>query len=366
MRRAEGAATKEEKVSGVAAMRRAGSDVSDKLHASMLRYFPELVTELGGDPLPLLQQAGIAPEALAEDAPDLRYRQAVPLLEMAAAVLACPDFGMRLAMRQGGCDVFGPLGQVMKNSRTFGEALVYVATHNFAHSLAARIWLRSCRPERAVFSGHDILLDRLPNKAQLVEQILLVGSLGAMELTGGHVRARKVHFRHQPVSAPEIYRRYFRCEVLFDQNEDGVVYSERDMACPIVNPDPESYRAATSYIDTEFTQQLPPLAVQVRGLVIQFLATSHCTNTGIAAKLGVHPRSLHRHLTAEGVTFQQIKDEVRRDAMQYLIQHTDLEFSRISEKLGFAEPSVLTRWCNRWLDASPTKLRLQARNFAHP
>ena len=334
------------------------------VHASILRFFPDLVEELGGQPVSLLHQAGLSPEDVADNAPEQNYRQAIQLLERAASELKCPDFGMRLAKRQGGCDIFGPLGPVMKNARTFGEALVYVATHNFAHSLAARIWLRSCRPERSVFAGHDILLDRIPNKSQAIEQVLLLGSLGAMEMTSGHVHARKVHFRHQPVSSPAVYRRYFGCEVLFGQSEDGVVYSERDMTCPITDPDPTTYLAATSFIETEFTQHSSKLTVQVRGLVIQFLGNGHCTNDEVAAKLNLHPRTLHRRLTAEGTSFQLIKDEVRRDAVLYYIQHTNLEFSWISEKLGFAEPSVLTRRCNLWFSASPTKLRQQARAFA--
>lgn len=246
----------------------------------------------------------------------------------------------------------------MRNSRTFGEALVYVVTHNFAHSLAGRTWLRSCRPEKAVFSGHDILLERLPKRSQAIEQILLLGSLGAMEITGGYVRARKVFFRHQPVSSLERYWRYFRCEILFGQNEDGVVYSEQDMACPVLNPDPETYREATSFIDTEFTHHAPPLFMQVRGLVIQRLRYSHCTNTGIAEKLGLHPRILHRRLAAEGTSFQKIKAGVRRDAILYYIQNTALEFSQISEMVGFAEASELSRFCAKWFGASPTKLRL--------
>ncbi len=327
------------------------------LHASMLRFFPELVAECGGRPDELLRQAGIEQDlALGAD-----YRQTIQLLEQAAATLNCPDFGMRLARRQGGCDIYGPLGPVMKNSPSFGAALRYVATHNYAHSLASRIWLRHCPAERTVFSGHDILLDRIPNKTQAVEQLLLIGSLGAMEITSGHVRARRVHVRHQALSPPDVYRRYFGCEVLFGQNEDGVVFSEQDMACPITNPDPGSYAAATSFIDAEFTQHIPPLPLRVRGWIIQSLGTGRCTNEAVAASLNMHARTLHRRLTAAGTNFQQIKDEVRRDAMLYYIQHTGLEFSRISERLGFAEPSVLTRCCNLWFHASPTKLRLQAR-----
>jgi AraC-like DNA-binding protein len=329
----------------------------DAVHANMLRFFPELVEELGGEPCQLLQRAGIKPEYVPGNTLEASYRETIQLLEFAATELNCPDFGMRLARRQGGCDIYGPLGPVMKNSRTFGEALHYVVTHNFAHSLSARIWLRPSRVERSIFSGHDILLERIPNKTQAVEQILLLGSLGAMEITSGYVRARKVHFRHQPLSPPDVYRRYYGCEVLFGQNEDGVVYSEQDMACPITNPDPTTYQAATSFIDAEFTRHLPPLSVQVRGWVIQCLGTGQCTNEDVSAKLNMHSRTLHRRLTAEGTSFQQIKDDVRRDAMLYYIQHTNLEFSRISEKLGFAEPSVLTRRCNLWFSASPSKMR---------
>jgi len=342
----------------------AQGDAVDALHANMLRFFPELVEELGGQPAQLLHQAGIAAEHMPGETLEASYRQTIQLLELAAAALNCPDFGMRLAWRQGGCDIYGPLGPVMKNSRTFGEALMYVTTHNYAHSLSARIWLRPCRQEKTVFSGHDILLDRIPNKTQAMEQILLLGSLGAMEITGGYVRARKIHFRHQPMSPPEVYRRYYGCEILFGQNEDGVVFSEQDMACPITNPDPTTYQAATSFIDAAFPQHLPPLPVQVRGWVIQFLGTGHCTNEAVAAKFNMHTRTLHRRLIAEGTSFQQIKDDIRRDAMLYYIQHTDLEFSSISERLGFAEPSVLTRRCNLWFSAPPTKLRHRARSHA--
>jgi AraC-like DNA-binding protein len=331
----------------------------DLVHARILRFFPDLVEALGGEPRRLMRRAGLSFENLSDGEPGATYRQVVHLIELAAAELRCPDFGMRLATRQSGGGMFGPLGAVMKNSRTFGDALDYVSKHTYAHSLAARIWLKPSRSERAIFVGHDILLDRMPNKSQAIEQLLLVGHLAAMEITGGQARVRKVHFRHQPVSPLKTYRRYFRCELRFGQNEDGVVFSERDLACPIVDPDPRAYRSATSFIDAEFTRHRPPLRAQARGVIMRLLGTRHCTNDGIAAALNLHPRTLHRHLRAEGTSFQQIKDEVRRDVMLYYLKETALDFAPISEKLGFAEQSVMTRYCNRWFSASPTKLRSQ-------
>lgn len=335
--------------------------VFDVVHAHLLRYFPDLVDSLGGDARYLMQEAGLSPDLLAYGKVGASYRQMIQLIEQAALALDCPDFGMRLATLQGGITIFGPLGLVMQNSTTFGQALDYVISHSFAHSLATRIWLQPCPEEQSIFVGHDILFDRLPNRSQTMEQLMLVGHLAAMEITGGHVRVRRVHFRHQPISPLKTYRRYFGCEVRFGQNENGVFYSEQDWSCPIVAPDSGTYQAITSFIDTHFTRQPPPLHAQVRGVIMQFLGGEHCTNERISAELKLHPRTLHRRLKEEGTSFQLIKDEVRRDVMLYYLQQTNLDFALISERLGFSEQSVMTRSCNRWFATSPSGLRAQAR-----
>ena len=140
-----------------------------------------------------------------------------------------------------------------------------------------------------------------------------------------------------------------------------MVFSDRDLASPIIDPDSKVYEKATSFIDAKFTRRKPPLDAQARGVIMQFLGTEQCRNEQIAAELNLHPKTMHRLLKAEGTSFQKIKDEVRRDLMLYFLKQTNLEFARISERLGFAEQSVMTRTCNRWFSASPTKRRLQGR-----
>lgn len=331
-----------------------GRERFEAINASILRFFPELVADLGGDSTALLAQ--VVGTDTVGDKPS-NYRQMIHLMEAAAAALSCPDFGLRLALRQRGADMFGPLGDAMRNAPTFGAAIDYVCSHNSAHSLAAAVWLRRFPSVRHVFVGHDVLLDGVPNRAQSMEHILLVGHLFAMELTGGRARARRVHFRHQPLSSTKTYRRYFGCPVHFGQNEDGLSFSERDLASPILDRDADAFAAVTAFIDREFSRYHPPLHAQVRGVVMQWLWTAHCTNERVAIELGLHPRTLHRRLAAEGTSFQKIKDEVRRDIMRYYLEQTELDFSVISEKLGFSEQSVMTRSCNQWFGASPTRLR---------
>jgi AraC-like DNA-binding protein len=349
------------------AVRETGARESfDAVHAQMLRFFPDLVMELGGDPRALLLMAGLEPHSISVSGIDASYRQVAQLMELAAAELQCPDFGMRLARLQRGGTMFGPLGHVMRNSATFGDALAYVMVHNYAHSLAIRLWLTHCPEEGNFFAGHDMLLDQLPNRCQVTEQVILLGHQTAMELTNGYARARQVHFRHQPIAPVASYRRYFGCDVLFSQNDDGLVFAERDLARTIVAPDEQAYQRAAAYIDTEFTCHQPPLGAQARGVIRQLLGAEECTYERVAEELHLHPRTLHRRLAAEGTSFQKIRDEVRRDIMLYYLQQTDVGLARISEKLGFAEQSIMTRRCHRWLSASPTKVRAQGRSQASP
>jgi AraC-like DNA-binding protein len=343
----------------------AGTDAEfERLHADSLRFFPQLVADLGGDADALLRRVGIEPSIFSTRGPGLGYRAMANLLEHAAVELQRPDFGMRLAMLQGGGKVFGPMGVVMRNSSTLGEALDYVVKHVHAYSLAARIQFEPDRAGRRLLVAFEVLLDRLPDKRQAIEQALLLANLNAIEITGGRARVREVLFRHQPVSAPRTYRDYFGCKVRFDQKTDGVVFTAQDLLCPTVDPDAQLYEIATSFIDTRFTRSIPPLHAQVRGLMLRHLGGEDCTNERIAAELGLHPRTLHRRLRAEGKSFQEIKDEVRRDLAQYHLQHTDMPLVRIAEKLGYAESSVFSRSCLRWFGASPRQLRSGAERSA--
>lgn len=329
----------------------------DAIHGSMLRKFASLVEELGGEPAALLKQAGIAPPDDPQAGPRASYRQFVNVLEIAAEALACPDFGMRLAACQAGTAFGGPLGDGMRSAPTFGEAMHFVCAHSYAHSLAAWIWLRPSMSGTSTVVGHDILLEGLPQKGQAMEYILLVGNLATLDLTKGAVRARRVLFRHQPISPLAVYRRNFGCEVRFGRRADAVIYSKADFSCPVPLPDAGAYRSAADVIETRFARRKPPLHADTRGIIAHVLGTEHCTREAVAAQLGLHPRTLVRRLEAEGTTFQRIKDDVRRDRMLYLVRQTRLDFTAISEKLGFSEQSVMTRACRKWFAMSPTGLR---------
>ena len=329
----------------------------EKLNAPLLSHFPALVNELGGDVSELLAMAGIPEASFTDGSGNLTYRQAILLLEATAQALACPDFGMRLATRQRGGSIFGPLGIVMRNSQSFGDALTFACEHSNAHSRAARVWLRQVSDDGTVFAGHELLLGNVANRAQAIEQILLIGHLEVMDMTGGYARARRVHFRHEPLAPSHRYRRYFGCEVRFGEPTDGMIFSAHDLACPILSHSSAIHEDMVAYVERNFPRERLSFHAEVRGLVMRRLGLGSSSRGEVARAMNLHVRTMRRRLAQEGSSFQKVKDEVRRDLMLYYLNQTALDFCSISEKLGFAEQSIFSRRCRRWFGKSPRELR---------
>lgn len=337
-------------------VRRLGESNAQIIQARILRYLPELIWGLGGDAEFILGSFDLDCESCDTEGA-VTCRQWVGVLELAATTLRLADFGMRLAERQGGTALFGPLGNVMRNCRNFGESLAYAATHNSVHSLGTRVWMGRSASGQSVFMGHELLAEDISSRSQAIEHALLAGHLAARSMTAGQVGARRVHFRHGAISPPSVYRRYFQCDVRFCCNEDGVAFTTEDLSRPIFDPDEVLLNDLIKRIENEYGTRRPAFQALVRSIVMQLLWTGNSTVDDVARILNLHSRSLHRRLQSESCTFQTIKDEVRRDVLLYYLQYTTLPLYRISEKLGFSEQSVMSRFTKAQLSATPRQLR---------
>jgi AraC-like DNA-binding protein len=328
---------------------------ADTIHAPLLLCFAEVVAECGGDVNVLLRQAGIR-DFQSETRP-IGYAQLAALLELSAKALDRRDFGMLLALRQCGEGIEGALGHAMRHARRFDEVLELAVKHGYAHSLASNTWLHCADSGRWVLLGHDIVREGTGAVRQLMEQILLIGHLNTIRLTGGAVRSRRVLLRHARLSAPQVYRHYFGCEVRFDQRVYATVYRAEDMDCPVVSADSLALRKDIAAIEQRFGEKELPLSRKVRGAILHALDDRQCTAEMIADQLGLHVRSLHRHLARAGTSFRRIKDDVRRDLAGYFLRDTDLDIRSISERLGFSEQSAFSRRARAWFAGSPSDLR---------
>ncbi|MEV0905632.1 AraC family transcriptional regulator [Streptomyces hokutonensis] len=94
-------------------------------------------------------------------------------------------------------------------------------------------------------------------------------------------------------------------------------------------------------------------AAQVRRLLGQSLPDRMPDPQDIAARLAVSAQTLRRRLAAEGTSFQQIRDQLRRDVAIVALAAGTTSIEDISHQLGFSEPSAFHRAFKRWTGSAP-------------
>jgi AraC-like DNA-binding protein len=327
------------------------------VHVGLLHRFNEVVSQLGGDPNALLLKSQVEPAALQNRHAVIPHRTFVRLLERSAAELSCPDFGLRLAAAQGGVKVLGPLGYVMRNSKTVRDALCYCIEYVRAYSTAAQTCFEESPMEGAVLLRHESFLAKQHYHPQTHERALLLTQLSVINISNGQVRAREIWLTHDALSPLSTYGEYFGCVVRFGRSMNGLLFADSDLDMPIPKADPQVYELATNYIEHRLPATDSLFGPRIRLIVEKLLLAGNCTHSSVASMMGMHPRALQRRLRAEGESFEAIKDSVRREVALRYLRESSIPLIRVAKMLGYSETSALSRSCYRWFAASPRQLR---------
>jgi AraC-like DNA-binding protein len=326
------------------------------VRAQAVRGFRELVAELGGEPARLLRAARINEAVF--DQPDalVSFAAVVGLLEDSAQALGCPDFGLRLAERQD-IGILGPLAVAMRSSATLGDAMRCASRYIHAYNTAIRFVVRAdADGDRASFI-FEILGNDGPPRAQMVEHGVGITSRILHLLSAGRIQLDRVWLPHPAVASRATYRRHLGAPIEFRSPQAAMAIDRRGLDLALAGHDEELRALAVDYLDVRFPAADASFEVEVRTVVDRLLGTGACGFADVADALSMHPRTLQRRLRAEGTTFEDIKDEARRDRARRYLAHPQVPLAQVTAALDYGEQSALARSCQRWFRMTPSALR---------
>jgi AraC-like DNA-binding protein len=90
------------------------------------------------------------------------------------------------------------------------------------------------------------------------------------------------------------------------------------------------------------------------------LATGSIRIERVARALGCGRQTLYRRLKAEGLTFAQVLDDLRRRQAVKLIRDPALSVKEVAYRLGFSDPAAFSRAFKRWTGKCPQAFRAQS------
>lgn len=321
--------------------------------AASLVHLSQLLDELGATVASVLDGTGIASEDLRPNA-FVPYSAFLSVLDNASRLTGRDDFGILLGKRQT-LAALGPLGEVLRHAATLGEAIGEFAAFQSRNSTGGAVYLM--RADRDVILGYAVYDRSARVSSQIYDLVLAVGCNLIAELTGGTVTPEEIILSRSAPKDPTPYHRLARCPVRFSQHQTGLLLRAASLDLPLPKADHALHDLALRRLLTFAHGGKLPLAAHVRHMLRPLLLMGQPDMNTVADRLGLHPRTLRRHLRSEGTTFDAIKDEVRQTAAKDLLRLGDLSISDIAATLDYATPSAFVHAFRRWQGTTPTRTR---------
>ena len=177
-------------------------------------------------------------------------------------------------------------------------------------------------------------------------------------VTASDFRASEARLRHPPTGEPSEYQRVFHCPVTFGSNHDELVISRWRFDEPSLYGNPEIARVHEEYAQRHL-DELEDRSVtgKVKKVLRSKLERGRCDLHEIARELHMSPRTLQRRLAAEGHSFTEIQDSLRREVCIENLEAPDSALGEIAYVAGFSDSSAFSRAVRRWTGQSPLDYR---------
>ncbi len=177
-------------------------------------------------------------------------------------------------------------------------------------------------------------------------------------LAGYEIPVTSVHLSFARPSFAADYGVIFPAQVHFDTPHSSITFDPQTLGLPHPKGKTDLVeflrRAPRDWIFTRYREHTWSLKVR------EFLYQSdwqECRLVDAAAAFNKTPRTLMRHLDAEGTSFQAIKDGLRRDIAIQDMRNSPKSIEKISQDLGFSSASNFHRAFRRWTGGTPGAFR---------
>jgi AraC-like DNA-binding protein len=276
------------------------------------------------------------------------------LWEAVRAITGDFGFGIRIAERLR-TDQFATFGAIVSTSATLGDALTRAL--RLFRLLSETVHLSVVLGPRESIFSLQVLHDKLhPESAEF----LLASSVSfARQLSGQNWGLREVRFTHRSPADPSYLERFFGCPLRFETLENGYSFDTATLSTRVIGHDPERCAA----LQREAEALLSDLTQRgaFRGDVVKAISSEIAEGDPsierVAARIGLHPKTLSRRLSGEGTSYRQLLDEVRLRLARRYLEEPGISVAEIAFRLAYSEKSAFNRAFKRWTGQAPESFR---------
>ena len=320
-----------------------------RVAASYVRLLYEYLSRHGQDAAALLGPEPASGEHF------VAMRQWQSMLARVDAMEARPALSLRVAECIGPRH-FGVLGHAALACATLADALARMERFHASvyDANPARLWPH----EDGVCIEWGVERGR---PGALVDETA-IGSLVqlARDMTGRMVPVPLVAFVNPAPADARPYEDFFGGRVLFGQASTRLVLQHAHLALPLRKPDPDLLALLDQHAEALLKEvaALPADVVHWRTSLLPLIREGRPSLQALAAAHHMSERTLQRHLSRAGLSFQVLLDRSRQHLAEAYLHDTRLELAEIALLLGYSEQSAFQRAFKQWTGQTPRQWRL--------
>ena len=312
------------------------------------------LTDLGIDPSPLFEAAGINLDSLTDPNTRIPAEAIRKLLTLVEKQPGTETFGLSLT-KFIHPTTFYSLGVAAYCSNTLGEYLERMARYYALVTTNDTLELEDHGEQFFIrwnrSSAIPLPAIREDGIAAIFYTILRIATQNRFVLT------RVELARPLPTVQRERYQEFFDCVVNFDARQTMLVFDRQLINLELTSADPEM---ATAYeqLTEQYVDQLQQMDFpsRVQNELIRLLPVGISSKEHIAKALCVSTRTLYNRLDQAGTTYREILDETRKIlATDYLSE--GLSVYEIAYLTGFSDTANFSRAFKKWTGHAPSIYR---------
>ena len=192
------------------------------------------------------------------------------------------------------------------------------------------------------------------------QEVLLMLVHGvACWLVGRRIPMLRAQFRYAEPAHGAEYRLMYTTDLSFGAPHTSFAFAAEHLDLPVIQDETSAkdfLRTAPESILVKYKNG-SSLRARIRRRLRQMLPGDVPDFETLAAELNMTTATMRRRLHEEGASYQEIKDQLRRDLAIGYLSHSERSVMDIALKLGFSERSAFHRAFRKWTGASPGEFR---------
>lgn len=311
----------------------------------------EHLDNLGMDPTPILDGAGIPRSALADTTSRFPKWKFQELWQVASEATGDPALALRVStmVKTNTLGIIGYLAAASESRRNAFELV---------KGLTPLLWEDV---ECALESDSDVAFIRCstggnPQASRFTIEFAIGLTVTMSRVFGaGHCDPLEARFSYPAPAYADEYERILRLPIRFDAGENGVLFPISMMDS--VNPSADA--ALRLLLERYAADQLAKIPTsarfshRIRACVRSLLPLGSLTADTVAARFQMSERTLRRRLHGEATSYQEIVDGVRAELARHYLTKEKRGIDEVGFLLGFSDQSAFTKAFRRWTGRTP-------------